>query len=247
MSPPQVIALYTFCFTFFVGSLACFHLFLITQGLTTYLWFKDTLDKPVELRGGDTTGFRQCARSTRAVARPFSDSGAYFRWRRSFRTTPENEMRVSEVELGSKPWSFRDLYDDVVRPSSSYSAADEQPRPLDSDAASAAAQMEAFAASGVAAAVAVAAQCEENARKTAMAAKEPDHVSDVEAPSLTPSSSVVAGEADAAGDGTAVDKETDDSSGPPATAQREQPAPAEDLRTAAEQEQEDAHQDEARP
>lgn len=243
-----MIALYTFCFTFFVGSLACFHLFLITQGLTTYLWFKqynDMLDEPVDLRGGDATGFRQCARSTRAVARPFTDSsGGYVRWRRSFRTTPENEMGVSELEVASKPWSFRDLYDDAVRPSSSYSA-DEQPRPLDSDAASAAAQMEAFAASGVAAAVAVAAQGGENRRKTGMAAKEPDHVSDVEAPALVPTHSLVAGEDDAADDGTAVDKETEDSPGPPATVQRQ--PPTEDLRNDAEEEQEDARQDEARP
>ncbi len=261
MCSSQVVALYTFCFTLFVGALAIFHLSLVARGLTTYLSFKVPLDKAAELRGGNTTGFTQCARSTRDVLRPFSDSSGYVRWRHSFSTTPENDVHVSDMVFASQPWSFQDLYDDAVQPPSSSSAADEQLHLDDSDATSAAAQMAAFAGGGVAAAVAVAAQGGEADRNTAMAAKEPDHVSDVEAPphapypshaghTPTPSDEEDASATAAADAGSVLDKETEDSCAPPVEPAQREVESTDELRKEVEEvqeEREDAHENEARP
>lgn len=258
MRSSQVIALYTFCFTFFVGALSIFHLSLIARGLTTYLSFKVPLDKAVELRGGNTAGFTQCARSTRDVLRPFSDSSGYVRWRHSFSTTPENDVHVSNMVFASQPWSFQDLYDDVVQPPSAYSKADEQLHPADTDGASAAAQMAAFAGGGVAAAVAVAAQGGEADQNTAIiAVKEPDHLVDVEAPPHAPYPShaghtpTSSDDEDATAMGTTagvsvLDKETEGLSAPSAAPPQHEVASTKDFKEVQE-EQEDAHQDEARP
>eukprot|EP01043_Picozoa_sp_COSAG02_P008657 COSAG02_NODE_281_length_25776_cov_37.797998_15_plen_263_part_00 len=262
MRSSQVIALYTFCFTLFVGALSIFHLSLVARGLTTYLSFKVPLDKAAELRGGNTAGFTQCARSTRDVLRPFSDSSGYVRWRHSFSTTPENSVHVSKLVFASQPWSFQDLYDDVVQPPSSYSKADEQLHPEDTDGASTAAQMAAFAGGGVTAAAAVAAQRGEADQNTAIiAAKEPDHLIDVEAPPHAPYPShaghtpTPSDDEDAAATITTagvsvLDTETEGLSASRAALAQHEVASADELPkdfVEVQEEQEDAHQNEARP
>lgn len=76
----------------------------------------------------------------------------------------------AEVKFGSRPWTFQDLFEDVVKPASSYRT--EKLLPPGSDAASAAAQIVAFAAGGVHAAMTITTQHE----------KELGHSTDEEAP-----------------------------------------------------------------
>lgn len=231
--------------------LAIFHLSLVARGLTTYLSFKTPLDDSVDLRGGDATGVIQCARSIHAVLTPFGNSSGYVRWRHAYRTTAENDQFVSEVEFASQAWSFRDLYDDVVQPPSSYPDTNEQLRPSDDEAASAAAQIAAFAEAGVSAAVAVAAQNEQTGQETETRAEKLDGVSDVEAPphapypshaGHTPTHSEEEDVADTAVDAKSTVGYT--KTGDPAT--HLMPS-TEELSKEVEEGQEDSQQDEARP
>jgi hypothetical protein len=100
----QVVAAYTFIFTWFVGMLGLFHLTLIARGLTTYQSFRHDLYPPVDLRGGASTGLAQCARSSRSILCFLTEGVSGYGWpeRRFWKTTPQDDQHVCGVEFASK-------------------------------------------------------------------------------------------------------------------------------------------------
>lgn len=205
--------------------------------------FKHDLEPADDLRGGNTSGLKQCTRSTRSVLFPFSTTSGNVRWRHSWTVIPDQEEGggvKGELKFAPQPWSFQDLFDDVVPPANSY---DTQPlQLLEKDAALAAAQMEAFAGGSVRAAAAVAAKGMEGA----------DHSSNMEAPPLAPFPSNAGHTPTPSDEDDVADVEPDSAGGnvakdllrPPVPSQRQQDESADTL---SEEEREDDKKDEARP